>query len=453
MASPGVSAADKTCPGHTRARDNKAAVAEAMRSNLKIAVIADDITGAADTGVQFCPAVGPVYMAPFDGEWTADTFLKAGMAVFSNTRHTDAATAAEIVRLAAEKILCLKPGMIYKKIDSCLRGNPGAEIDALLRATGAAASFVAPAFPLQGRTTVNDCHLIHGVPVAETEIGRDPRCPVRESRLSVLLSAQSRMPVGHVDLACIEKGAAALTARVGTLLDQGCRHIAFDAARTFHLDAVAGLIRGCFQKILPVGSAGLAGSLSRMMARQFPGPATESRPGINKWLFVCGSASRVLADQVAKLACFTGWTHAAMDPSLLATGDGLSCPERWVAGSADAGAAGSLILSIRPIPEAGPAAVPAQVVRGLAHVAAALLAAVKPEGVFLCGGDTAAAFWHRIGADAIIIREEIPPGLMRGEFVGGPYSGLPVVTKAGAFGHADTLNQLVNSLKSEGFQS
>jgi uncharacterized protein YgbK (DUF1537 family) len=180
-----------------------------MRQALHIAVIADDITGAADTGVQFCPAVGPVHMAAaLGGGLTAGAVHTAGVAVFTNTRHADAATAADIVRQAAGKIRGLKPGRVYKKIDSALRGNLGAEIDILLQATGASASFVAPAFPQQGRTTVNDRHLINGVPVAASEIGRDPLCPVRESRLSVLLSAQSRMPVGHVDLACVEKGAA-----------------------------------------------------------------------------------------------------------------------------------------------------------------------------------------------------------------------------------------------------
>jgi len=419
-----------------------------MRRVLQIAVIADDITGAADTGGQFCPAIGPIHMAgAVAGDLTATAIQTAGVAVFTSTRHADATTAAKIVRLAAEKIHCLKPRVIYKKIDSCLRGNLGAEIDTLLQATGAAASFVAPAFPDQGRTTVNDCHLINGVPVAETEIGRDPRCPVRESRLSVLLAAQSRMPVGHVDLACIESGPSRLAQRVRTLLKQGCRHIAFDAEQTFHLDAVAGLAHDYFQNILLVGSAGLANSLSRMMARQLPCPATAERPGIQKWLFVCGSASEVLAEQVAMLTRSTGWTHVAMDPAELATGEDSSHWEQWAAGLADAGAHGSLILSIRPIRETGPSTAPDQVVRGLAQVAAALLPAVRPEAVFLCGGDTAEAFWHRINASALIIREEILPGLMRGEFVGGPFSGLSVVTKAGAFGHADTLNQLVNSFK------
>jgi uncharacterized protein YgbK (DUF1537 family) len=419
-----------------------------MSHILHIAVIADDITGAADAGMQFCPAVGPIHMTgAVEGELTASAIHTAGVAVFTNTRNVDPAKASTIVRLAAEKIRGLSPRVIYKKIDSCLRGNLGAEIDTLLQATGAAASFVAPAFPQQGRTTVNDCHRINGVPVADTEFGRDPVSPVRESRLSVLLSAQSRMPVGHVDLACIKGGSAKLAERVRILLSQGCRHIAFDAGHTAHLDAIARLACDHVEEILLVGSAGLAASLSRIVAREHPACAAADRPRIKKWLFVCGSASRVLADQVAMLAKTTGWAHVAMDPLTLAAGEGSVRREPFGAALVDVWAAGSLILSIQPIQKMRPTENPDHVVQGLAKVAADQLIDHSVEGVFLSGGDTAEAFWHQIGARGLLIREEILPGLMRGEFVGGPRNGLPVVTKAGAFGNVDTLNQLINSLE------
>jgi hypothetical protein len=61
--------------------------------------------------------------------------------------------------------------------------------------------------------------------------------------------------------------------------------------------------------------------------------------------------------------------------------------------------------------------------------------------------NAAEAVWAQIGASALILREEILPGVMRGEFVGGRFGCLPVVTKAGAFGEDDTLNQLVNAMK------
>lgn len=419
-----------------------------MSNPLTIAVIADDITGAADTGVQFCPAVGPVHLASAGGgAFSATAIQTAGLAVFTNTRNMDAKTAAKRVRKAGEAIRCLAPRMVYKKIDSCLRGNPGAEIDALLQAIGASASFVAPALPQQGRTTVDGVHRVNGVPVADTDIGRDPLCPVRESQLSVLLSDQSTMPVGHVNLACIENGSAAMIERVRLLLDQGCQHITFDAEQTTHLDAIAALNRDHFKNTLLVGSAGLAASLAKILARKVSSPPVVDRPKIGRWLFVCGSASRVLADQVMALTLATGWPCLSMEPLALASGTNWTRGTQQGADRVAAGEAGGLILSVKPILEARPAHNPDRVVRGLSTVAAAVLRAIEAGGVFLSGGDTAEAVRHRIGASALLIRQEILPGLMCGEFVGGPHHGLPVVTKAGAFGRTDTLNQLINALK------
>ncbi|MGA6925832.1 MAG: four-carbon acid sugar kinase family protein, partial [Desulfosarcina sp.] len=349
-----------------------------MSRTCQILVIADDLTGAADTGVQFCPAVGPVLLTDSVEPGLTESAIRAtGICVFTNTRHQNAETAALRVHAEAMRIRGLAPRMIYKKIDSCLRGNLGVEIEALLQATAAVASFVAPAYPQQGRTTVGDVHRIDGVPVAQTEIGRDPRCPVNESRLSVLLATQCELPVGHVDLACLEGGDDALAGHVHGLLDQGCRHIAFDAERPVHLDAIAGLARHRFEDILLVGSAGLAAGLARILVRELPPPAA-GRPGIKRWLLVCGSASQVLADQAAQLAQATGWLHLAIDPSRLSTGGGPTPSEPWMAKRIDDWGDGGLILSIAPLAESGPTEPPERVVQGLACLAAVLLRAGNP---------------------------------------------------------------------------
>ena len=106
-----------------------------------------------------------------------------------------------------------------------------------------------------------------------------------------------------------------------------------------------------------------------------------------------------------------------------------------------------MVLSIQPIRGTGQTRNPGRVVAGLAATAVSLMDTLAPEGVFLSGGDTAEAFWRAIGAHGLRIREEILPGLVLGDFVGGPHQGLPVVTKAGAFGQPDTLLQLIRCLK------
>ncbi len=413
-----------------------------MNDVLEVAVIADDLTGAADTGVQFCRAVGPVWMTASDApQVSRQGRITAGLAVFTNTRHMSPEEAGEILGAVGGKIRHLGPRVVYKKIDSCLRGNLGPEIEALILALGYTASFVAPALPEQGRITKADVHMVNGVPVAETEIGRDPLCPVQESRLSVLLSRQCRMRVGHVPLECIEKGPPVLAAQVHGLLNAGCRHIAFDAARPAHLDAVAALACDHFKGILLVGSAGLAAGKARTMMSTAPA-AVLCRPKLKRPLFVCGSSSGVLTEQRERLAQHSGFTREALDPSVMADPDGFGMRKRVAEGLAALWLKSGMILCISPLPHPAPAGFPDRVIRGFAEVADIVIGQSTPDGLFLSGGDTAEAVWRRVGAEAILLVEEILPGLARGEFAGGRVNGFPVVTKAGAFGPPQILVEL-----------
>lgn len=418
-----------------------------MNRELEIAVIADDLTGAADTGVQFCSVVGPVYLTgPDVPELSGNGRIPAGLAVFTNTRHVAAAEAGKIAGSVAMKIRPLRPRTVYKKIDSCLRGNIGPEIEALIMAMGYEASFVAPAFPQQGRITVDDLHQINGVPVAETEIGRDPLCPVRESRLSVLLSGQCRLPVGRIDLADVEKGPDALALKVHTLLKSGCRHIVFDASRPEHLNTIANLARHHFKGILLVGSAGLAAGLAGSMGVKAVHAAPSFRPKLKKPLFVCGSASKVLAEQREALVRHAGFDQMALDPEIMSLPEATSSRKKLAENLAAAWLEGGLVLCIAPFPTAAPVVAPDRVIQGFAEVTASLIRLSSPDGIFLSGGDTAESVCKLIGAKAIRLIEEVLPGLMRGELIGGRHDGLSVMTKAGAFGLPQTLVQLLTIL-------
>jgi uncharacterized protein YgbK (DUF1537 family) len=414
-----------------------------MPSGFSIVVIADDITGAADTGVQFCPVVGPVYMTAAN-DLDATGIHTDGIAVFTDTRNVNGKTAAETVRLAGNALRRLAPRVVYKKIDSCLRGNVGVEIETLLQSMDMTASFVVPALPQQGRTTVDGVHRINEIPVADTEIGSDPLCPVRESRLPALLASQSELPVGHVDLACIENGSGAMASRVGDLLRQGCRHITFDAHASFHLDAISMFARNHFENFLLVGSAGLAASVAKDFTSRAGGAISRfasADPAVVVCLWLRFPRTRRSGRGVIRA---TGWASLNLAPTSLET---QSEPASTTAEQLDAWRAGSLILRIQPSADDEATLDPKRVVRGLAGLSTSLLGDTTTEGLFLSGGDTAEAVRQQIGAMAVLIHEEILPGLVRGTLVGGAFDGLPVVTKAGAFGMPNTLAELINALK------
>jgi uncharacterized protein YgbK (DUF1537 family) len=179
-----------------------------MTQMRRIAIIADDLTGAADTGVQFCPYFEDTLLVAFDQitpEY-AGTFASSSqaLAIYTNSRSLKSDLARQRLADMAPLLKEMQLDWVYKKVDSCLRGNIGAETEALMAELGYDLSFIAPAFPAMGRTTVDDIHRVHGRPVDRTEIGRDPVAPVTDSLLSRVVASQSRYPAGHVGLALIQ---------------------------------------------------------------------------------------------------------------------------------------------------------------------------------------------------------------------------------------------------------
>jgi uncharacterized protein YgbK (DUF1537 family) len=416
---------------------------------LRVAVIADDLTGAADTGIQFCRPEAPAYLLGFD-QIQSFRFPESphSLSLFTNTRNLRPEQAGEALKTVVSTIKNLRPIHIYKKIDSCLRGNIAAELDALAESLGFEVSFVAPAFPAQSRITLHDVHYVHGVPLAETEMARDPVSPVSESLVSVLLGRQSRYLIGRVDLDALERSSEELVGHVRQLVLQGNKHIAFDAATQSHLDRIADLAVTHFPGSLLVGSAGLAASLSRLL---FPGTAATQdlqSPVGKRILFVCGSGSEVLTGQVEELIRSSDCSSYFLDPwELVASKRNERIPELSRKAARDLAAKG-VVLKIRPPVLSSSLAGGQEILIGLTEFVLSVMNDVRPDGIFLSGGDTAFSVWNALTAEAILLVRELQSGFVLGTFCGGALNGLPVVTKAGAFGTPDALVRIYEMLAS-----
>src|SRR5215216_377994 len=164
---------------------------------MLIAIIADDLTGAADTGVQFVRAgyrtavffrATDVLADDLDAV-SLDTDSRAMPAGFAAKRVLDAAHVASGARI------------VYKKLDSTLRGNVAAELVAALGGARRDRVVVAPAFPAAGRTTVGGIQRVHGVPVDETEIASASSPTLRETLIWRLLCGPCPIPREYSGLA------------------------------------------------------------------------------------------------------------------------------------------------------------------------------------------------------------------------------------------------------------
>lgn len=140
-------------------------------------MIADDLTGSFDTGVQFekrGASVSFTALSNLDG-FTAGTDV---VVIDTESRHVPPQTAFALTSRAVRWAVEQGAQHVYIKTDSGLRGNVGPSIKAALCETGCAVAAFAPAYPDMKRTTVHGCQLIDGVPVNESVFGRDPFDPV-----------------------------------------------------------------------------------------------------------------------------------------------------------------------------------------------------------------------------------------------------------------------------------
>ena len=158
---------------------------------VKLAVIADDLTGALDTGIKFSmkgirTQVFTDIPVPFE-KISGDT---EAVIIDTESRHLDKDTAQDrVFRLVCQ---CMENGIcrFYKKTDSALRGHIGSELTALYQATGRPVHFI-PALPREDRYTLKGIHYIKGVPVSDSIFGTDPFNPVPFSSVSQLIHMES----------------------------------------------------------------------------------------------------------------------------------------------------------------------------------------------------------------------------------------------------------------------
>ena len=379
------------------------------------------------------------------------------MAVNTRSRACRPGEAYRLTDSSVKALLRAGARLIYKKTDSNLRGNIGAELAAVADTTGRAVLF-APAFPPRGRTVVNGVALIHGIPVAETEIARDPEAPVACSDIAELIRAQwlvlrsegafslrrgaSEVPLVHCPLDKVRDGAEAIR---GLVPDQGV--LILDAETNEDLDAIAQAAMALSPSPALAGSAGLAGALGRrLLGPGEPLGLTEDRAG--PVLAVLASASAALAAQVRRVAESPDVLTVRLPCEGLSSEEG---PMPEVHDAADQAIRGLVsgrdvvIYATGPLPNVKH---PVElVVEHLSHLAFVAVKEAEPRALLVGGGSTAQGVLEALAVEAIEVDDEPEIGVAAGALVGGHLAGRPVALKPGAAGGKDVIASLLEYLQ------
>ncbi|MEV5027811.1 four-carbon acid sugar kinase family protein [Paenibacillus sp. LPE1-1-1.1] len=429
----------------------------------QIAIIADDLTGASDSGVQFARK-GFETQVIFNIDHFSTGIKEIEVIVLdTDSRSVSGKMAYEKAKIAAVQVNQLGFKHVYKKMDSTLRGNLGSEIDAVADAIPVDFTVVAPAFPKLGRTTRNGIHYMNNVPIDQTEAARDPKCPVTESNLVKLLASQSKRKAGLIPLETLRSGKEAVLSRVKALLQKQIEIIVFDTVSGEDMKQIAAIMAVSEYRILWAGSAGLADYLPEALALLSSSKASNSVISVTNKpvLLVAGSISKVTRSQVAAFNLSPQVTAVEFNTVVALTSDeGCSKEiERCKMELLTAIAAGSDVsLYASSSPKHVRLSKAAGAVRGfdstevsnriaaiLGGIASGIIREIELQGVILTGGDTAKAVCKHLSVSGIQLISEIEPGIPLGKLVGS--TPLWVVTKAGAFGNENSLVHAKVALK------
>ena len=377
---------------------------------MKALIIADDLTGALDTGAAFAAASLRtrvcVRIPVPDEEWTrADTDV---LSINAQTRHLAPEEAFRIVYGLCAAAKAHQVPCIYKKTDSALRGNVGAELAAMRCCLELSSLPFVPAYPVLGRTVRDGILYIDGVPAVQTALGKDSFDPLESSVVSDIL--QKTAPKTEAD--CIEVYDAQTDAdllHAGTVLQE---RIFFSA--------------GCggFAKVL---AARLTGQLSCDPSVISDG----NPPGCGGMLLLCGSLHNASLSQV-RCAKAAGLPVHALPAHPQADFVQLICEEL--------DSPGISILSSEGLSSKAEADTAGE----------ALLRALCPSRRIrtLCvfGGDTFAAAMNALDISTLHICRELFPGVVLSA-ARTDQGRLFVISKAGSFGSPDLIVRLHGALR------
>lgn len=151
---------------------------------IKLLVIADDFTGALDTGVQFSKRGIPT-MVSTDTTFNFNEMNEEVdvLVIDTESRYLRFEEAYSLIHRIIVSAKSVDVPFIYKKVDSALRGNISAEIKAVLDASRATAVPFLPAYPEMNRVLIDGNLYIDQILVSESVFGKDPYEPVNESNV------------------------------------------------------------------------------------------------------------------------------------------------------------------------------------------------------------------------------------------------------------------------------
>jgi uncharacterized protein YgbK (DUF1537 family) len=148
-----------------------------------IAVITDDLTGAAELG-----GIGLRYNLKVEIVTAVNTDSTADLLIIAtDTRSMPEEQALKEMETVTEKLKLIGPDIIFKKVDSVLRGHVVSELKVHLQKLGLTKALLVPSNPAFGRTLTNGRYFVNNKSIHLTSFAHDPEFAITSSRVQHML--------------------------------------------------------------------------------------------------------------------------------------------------------------------------------------------------------------------------------------------------------------------------
>jgi uncharacterized protein YgbK (DUF1537 family) len=390
-----------------------------MMIETRIAGFADDATGAMDVA-------GSFHSRGYSAQVDFEKFLPArqGVVVANlNSRYDTPEVSSEKLAIALQRST-LDGGnpLAFLKIDSTLRGNIAEDSLAMRDFSGGRPLFIAPALPFYGRTCINGVYFVKGTPVHETEFAQD-----RKLQHDTSVLGNRFKDTDHIGWQTLDGGIDAVAEAVDRSSKNG---FTFDSRDQTDLEVIAGA--GLMLGASMIGSSGLARAFPRKeAAHQDVTTVSDSLPA----LFIVGSIHKASRNQKHRLLR-DNVTNIDIHPPAIGNTQKLrsfilDCLARDMPvclSTVDA-AIDNTDLQIQLEDALGECAAITEI----------------PHNLVVVGGETVHATMRARGVGSLVLRGEYEEGIpIAASSISTQES---VITKAGGFGHTETLRDIHNFIR------
>lgn len=420
---------------------------------MKIAIIADDLTGANATAALLSTR-GFTTMTCLDNHDKQQERFD----VVSFSTDSRSVSYAEAYQRVAECVARINPDrtLISKRIDSTLRGNLGAEVDAVIDSFPHLMAIVVPVYPTSGRICVGGSLLVDGIPLQNTAMRNDPKNPMLESSVPELFRQQTNKSVGYICLRDVLSGENTLVKKLQELYHRNIRIVIIDATTADDISQIAQAIQRAKIPCFCVDPGVFTAQLAWLRF-------SSGRRRTNKVLLAIGSVSDLTQRQIKKLRYEREvYIETLSAENLIDFSLQPQSATQLVAKLLDKTRTYDVIgIDSVETPEhickletlakkygVDSHEASCMINRGIAEVVAQVLIKEKSpiSGLYGSGGDVMVSITKRLKGSGVVLKDEVEPLTVYGKLVGGLSDGLPLITKGGFVGNDDTLIHCVDYL-------